>query len=169
MTISLDGSNGITSVTGAASLCVAGPAFSAYVGSNGSLSHNVTTKIPFNTETFDTNNNFDSTTNYRFTPTVAGYYQVNLRQDFQPNAVRTYVIDMFLYKNGSQYSYYFISITPGAGAEETLGLSVLVYMNGTTDYLEGYMYQYDYTAATAITYSSGSAATNFSASLVRSA
>ncbi|MEZ7974073.1 MAG: hypothetical protein QMC48_03480, partial [SAR324 cluster bacterium] len=35
------------------------------------------TKIILDTEEFDTNNCFDSTTNYRFTPTVAGYYQIN--------------------------------------------------------------------------------------------
>ena len=32
------------------------------------------TKITFTSEIFDTNNNYDSS---RFTPTVAGYYQIN--------------------------------------------------------------------------------------------
>ena len=35
------------------------------------------TKIVFNAKEFDTANAFDSTTNYRFTPQVAGYYQFN--------------------------------------------------------------------------------------------
>jgi hypothetical protein len=41
------------------------------------ITSNTFTKVQINTEEFDTNSNFDSTTNYRFTPTVAGYYQVN--------------------------------------------------------------------------------------------
>jgi len=55
-----------------------GPAFSAYQSSGQTISSTSTwTKINFQTEEFDTNNNFDSTTNYRFTPQIAGYYQVN--------------------------------------------------------------------------------------------
>jgi hypothetical protein len=53
------------------------PAFSAYQSSGQTLSSATATKLNFQTEEFDTNNNFDSTTNMRFTPTVAGYYQVN--------------------------------------------------------------------------------------------
>lgn len=35
------------------------------------------TKVQFNVEDFDTNNNFDSSTNYRYTAPVTGYYQFN--------------------------------------------------------------------------------------------
>ena len=35
------------------------------------------TKVTLNTESYDVDGEFDSTTNYRFTATVAGYYQVN--------------------------------------------------------------------------------------------
>lgn len=53
-----------------------GPAFSAYRGGpNQALTTGTYTKVQLNIEEFDTNNNFDSSTNYRFTPTVAGYYQ----------------------------------------------------------------------------------------------
>jgi len=56
------------------------PAFLVYPSaSSTNLTSSTWTKIVFNTEVFDTNNNFDSTTNYRFTPTVAGYYQINLQ------------------------------------------------------------------------------------------
>ena len=51
------------------------PAFSAYLSAGQSINSSEYTKVLFNTELFDTNNNFASS---RFTPTVAGYYQVNL-------------------------------------------------------------------------------------------
>ena len=52
------------------------PAFSAYSNANQSITAGVTTKVALQLEVFDTANAFD-TTNYRFTPQVAGYYQVN--------------------------------------------------------------------------------------------
>ena len=52
-----------------------GPTFSVYRNTTEqSVTSNVATKIQFNAEEFDTANCFDSTTNYRFTPNVAGYY-----------------------------------------------------------------------------------------------
>ena len=49
------------------------PAFSVYRNANQSVAHNTDVKIQFDVENFDTNNAFDSTTNYRFTvPTGYG-------------------------------------------------------------------------------------------------
>ena len=53
------------------------PAFGVYMSGNQSIGSTGNSKVAFDTKTFDTNNNYDNTTNYRFTPTVAGYYQVN--------------------------------------------------------------------------------------------
>jgi hypothetical protein len=50
-----------------------GPAFSATKSANQTVTSGVFTTITFDTEQFDTNNNFASNT---FTPTVAGYYQI---------------------------------------------------------------------------------------------
>ena len=69
-TIATISSTGITTQVGA-------PAFSAYNAGTQSVSANTDTKMIFNAENFDTANCFDSTTNYRFTPNVAGYYQLN--------------------------------------------------------------------------------------------
>lgn len=54
------------------------------------------TKLPFDTKTFDSGNNFDVLTNNRFTAPVSGYYYFNARLD----VVNTRVI-LALYKNGS--------------------------------------------------------------------
>jgi hypothetical protein len=111
------------------------PAFSAYVSSNQSLAHNTFTKITYDIEHFDTNSNYDNATNYRFTPTVAGYYQFNIRAELSTD----YVGDVYvaLFKNGSR-----IHVVGSRQDQENQGVggSALVYANGSTDYFEGYMF-----------------------------
>jgi hypothetical protein len=109
------------------------PAFSAYQSVQQTLSSNVWTKIQFQTKEFDTNSNFDNTTNYRFTPTIAGYYQFN--GAVGANSYSTGIICAF-YKNGSEFKRLFQST---ASAYQGFG-SALIYMNGTTDYVEFYGY-----------------------------
>jgi hypothetical protein len=108
-----------------------GPAFSAYQTTVQTLSSATTTKIQFQSELFDTNNNFDSTTNYRFTPTVAGYYQVNATVQV---AVSFTGGTIYLYKNGSNFVSG-MAVNAGGGC---FVLSYLVQMNGSTDYIEIY-------------------------------
>jgi len=111
-------------------------AFSALFSTDQSFSINSWTKIQYNTEDFDTNSNYDNSTNYRFTPTVAGYYQVNanIRINFSGSAGDgTYLA---LYKNGSAWNVTSrINVTSLWGS---LSLSSLVYLNGSTDYIEMY-------------------------------
>lgn len=110
-----------------------GPAFSAYQSSAQSVSNATWTKIQFQTEEFDKNNNFDNATNYRFTPTVAGYYQVN-GGVYIPG-----FICMALYKNGSEYKRSAQAQMNGILSAGTV--STLVYLNGSTDYVEAWVYQ----------------------------
>ena len=63
---------GNTSITGVTNA----PAFEAQVTSNQTISDNTTTKVTFDNEIFDTDSKYDHSTNYRFTPTVAGKYFV---------------------------------------------------------------------------------------------
>ena len=137
----------------------AAPAFRAYRGSsNQTISAATATKVAFNAETFDTNNNFDSTTNYRFTPTVAGYYQVNSTVAFTTGAGQ-----LGIYKNGSLYQTG-IEVTYNGSLGGHLPVTDIVYCNGSTDYIEIYVY-----LTTGTTISSGETNTSFSASMVRSA
>ena len=50
------------------------PAFEATMSANQGLTSGATTKVEFDTETFDTDGMYDHSTNYRFTPTVVGKY-----------------------------------------------------------------------------------------------
>lgn len=108
-----------------------GPAFSAYQSSAQTLSSSTNTKIQYQTERFDTNSNYDNTTNYRFTPTVAGYYQVNasLGVGASPTGVYTQI-----FKNGSLYEGSY----DAGHTTLTSTVSSLVYLNGSTDYIEIY-------------------------------
>ena len=111
-------------------LGIQGPAFSAYKSSNQTISASTFTKITFDVEEFDTNNNFASS---RFTPTVAGYYQINADVNFAPINDSLIVI----YKNGTAYKW---GTYTTAGVGPSMIASSLVYLNGSTDYVEIYVY-----------------------------
>jgi hypothetical protein len=143
------------------------PAFSAYLSpSNQSISSGTWTKVTLNNEEFDTNSNFDSTTNYRFTPTVAGYYQINASIQFGATANTQTLAQVAIYKNGSQYKvgglWYSNSATT---AQMDMTVSSVVYLNGSTDYVELYGYQ----SATSPTFLQGLTATWFNGVMVRGA
>lgn len=117
-----------------------GPAFSAYQANatNTSVPHATFTKITLNSEEFDTANCFDSTTNYRFTPTVAGYYQINGSIQIN-NSATTYNGLASIFKNGSRYKDG--NYGPLSTASTFHSVGCLVYLNGSTDYIELYAYQ----------------------------
>jgi hypothetical protein len=136
-TIFADGTGSLTIQQNGATLGVFGnqPAFSVYQGTQQSLSDTTYTKIAFTVKTFDTANCFDNTTNYRFTPTVAGYYQINLTV-YGIATSMTY-IQTAIYKNGTNYCN---TLIPAQQSTNAGGMvSSLVYLNGTTDYVEGYV------------------------------
>ena len=113
-----------------------GPAFSVFRATTSqSFTTGVNTKVQWNGETFDTDNCFDSTTNYRFTPTTAGYYQINCSIYFD-NATANYTL-VSLDRNGVQYRRFFSDSVGASGA--SAGGSAIVYLNGSSDYLEIYV------------------------------
>lgn len=119
-----------------------GPAFSAYASGSQTLSSLTLTKIQFNTEEFDTANCYDNSTNYRFTPNVAGYYQISMMSGVATtgSSVANTQLSCVIYKNGSIQKF---------GGQTLLNntydmlafVTALVYLNGSTDYVEGYLRQ----------------------------
>jgi hypothetical protein len=152
----------VPSVTGTAMVSGNMPAFLAYPSAaTATLTSSVWTKVACNTEVFDTNNCFDSTTNYRFTPNVAGYYQLNA----------------FVYESGFAGSLYFLALRKnGTNIQElyrttvtgqaTFNGSTIVYANGSTDYFELYTYS---SGGTMTLGANDSRYMNFSGSMIRSA
>jgi hypothetical protein len=114
-----------------------GPAFSAYRATSGqSFTASTFVKVQLNAEFFDTDGCFDSTTNYRFTPTTAGKYQINLSAIISTTAAGRTI--WAIYKNGSSFIRLYDD-TPTLTAAQSSG-AVMVDMNGSTDYLELYVY-----------------------------
>ena len=115
-----------------------GPAFFAYPTVSQNFLNNTGTKIVYDQELFDTASCYDPTTNYRFTPNVAGYYHVTASINFNANTTQTRFLS--IYKNGG-------GINGQANMQSTgpnffnVKTSVLVQMNGTTDYLEAFASQ----------------------------
>lgn len=112
-----------------------GPLFSAYLGTNQTLTSGVTTKMNIDTEWYDTASCFD-TSAYRFTPNVAGWYQISGNSHCSGTAVNG--VYLAIYKNGSAVGW-------GSGGSFAATIvaahtSRIVYLNGTTDYVELYAY-----------------------------
>jgi len=117
------------------------PKFRVYRATSAqALTSGLQTKIQFNEEAFDTNSNFDSTTNFRFTPTVAGYYAVSWAITVQADSNTLTNCLTLLLKNGAG-----AQTSSGSGIVSTTNLTAtqfvsvgrdVVYMNGSTDYLE---------------------------------
>jgi hypothetical protein len=129
-TIMTIGSTGVTTQVGA-------PAFSAYLSSaTQTMTAATWTKVILNSENFDTNSNFDSTTNYRFTPTVAGYYQFNCQINAASGSNTS--VQGSIYKNGAAYTKFSVYATSAILDDWMIQQGALIYLNGSTDYVELY-------------------------------
>jgi hypothetical protein len=138
---------GKTTFTGA--VVSLAPAFSAFQGTSQILTAATWVKINLQSEDFDTDSFFDTTTS-RFTPTVAGYYQIN----GAVTATTSIQFQIAIYKNG---------LVSKLGSNSTAlaqTVSSVVYLNGSGDYLELYSYTGAFaggtsTAGTSNTYLNG--------------
>tara|TARA_B100001057_G_scaffold494697_1_gene591822 strand:- start:391 stop:1269 length:879 start_codon:yes stop_codon:yes gene_type:complete len=146
-----------------------GPAFYANLSANQNLSSNVTTTLAFAAEGYDTDgcyNNTGSTVTlngistpaYSFAPNVAGYYSIHLQTRPQVLTSKQVAYVFTIRKNAST------SISTGqfdanmGGSTDAMYFShtILVAMNGTSDYIDFRGYQYNYTSPTTLYVSSSS-------------
>ena len=150
MTMVINGSGTITGLTAgglpdatitqaelAANVAGNGPAFSAYQSSTQTLTSNVTTKIQFQTENWDTASAYNNTGStvgtapaYSFNPQVAGYYQITAGLAAGATVCG---IPIDIYKNGSSFKQSPQNFNCGGNA-----ICAIVYLNGSTDYIEIY-------------------------------
>ena len=119
---------------------------SFHVRLSSSLTHtDVTwTRVNFDVENWDTAGWYDNTTNYRFTPQVAGYYQFSLtlsQSDGSNTQIRTIgsISKNGDYGNGRVWDLDFDgSGLSGLTESKTQSGTMMYYANGTTDYFEAY-------------------------------
>ena len=116
------------------------PAFCAYKSGSQTFSASTWTKVTLDLELFDTNSNFASS---RFTPTVAGYYQINAGVALSNTTAYPTSGVSAIWKNGNLYARGLVNFGGGTGAfnDVLINVSAVIYMNGSTDYLELYAYE----------------------------
>jgi hypothetical protein len=112
------------------------PAFFVYkTGSTQSISSGTITKVTFNTELYDTDNNFDNSTNYRFTPTTAGKYFFSASIYVAGSSQR--YLNVYIRKNGStNFGSYSAEDTENNLGSAGVVANVTYDMNGSSDYVE---------------------------------
>ena len=116
-----------------------GPAFSASVTGTTTITSGVFTKMVFNSENWDAANCFDSTTNYRFTPNVAGYYLITASVTYG-SASANGTCQAKISKNGAvDTNTALFQVLNGNLAGSSV--SAIIYLNGSTDYIELYTSQ----------------------------
>ena len=141
-----------------------GPTFSAFRNtSTQTVTTGVATKVQLNGEDYDTANAFDSTTNFRFQPAVAGYYLVTGRIACSASGGGTVSVPA-IYKNGSLVLSGQPYIPPSGSSSMTTTVTGLVYLNGSTDYAELWA---TITGSGTITISNGTGVTFLQGTLVR--
>ena len=161
------GTNTVTIPAAAGTVMVSGnmPAFSVYNSTAQAITSAAVTKLTFDTKTgtnaFDTASAW-STANNRFTPQVAGYYQFIGSVSFNGgiSAAEQFVL---IRRNGSDYTY------PMDLIGTTLYIisgSTIMYLNGSTDYVELFTAQYSGTSKNTV---NASTSTYFAGFLVRAA
>ena len=120
------------------------PYVSVYRNGDQNLTDATHTKIQFNIENVDSANAFDSSTNYRFTPQTSGYYFVSLNVGTGAQSDNaTDKIIASIYKNGSAVAGAVATRdwdTNGINYNDQVNTSVIVQLNGSSDYIEGYVY-----------------------------
>jgi hypothetical protein len=117
------------------------PSFLVTISGTQSISNATDTKIQFNSEIYDTDNTFDSSTNYRFTPAVAGKYVLGTGLTLSSMEADEKV-QLQIKKNGSRLDYDPIqrSFSTNSGGETISVENNLIAEANTTDYFEVWIY-----------------------------
>jgi len=116
------------------------PAFEAYVSSDQTLSDGVNAKVQFDTEIFDTDNCYDNSTNYRFTPTVAGKYYISVSLKAECTAQTINNVTIYIHKSGSTYKRNVLYASDNSPGAFPITLDAIVDMNGSSDYIEVFIF-----------------------------
>ena len=139
------------------------PAFRVWLSTASvALTSNVLAVVPNNEVDFDTNSFWDAS-NYRYTPQISGYYHFFFNANIAGSSMTGFYNG--IRKNGSSATTGHIRLINTAGTISTYRLhgTELVYMNGTTDYVD----QWVIGQGTSPTIGGGQSVTYFGGFLVR--
>ena len=114
------------------------PAFEAKLGSDMNVTDNAQTKVTCGTEVYDTDNAYDNSSNYRFTPQTAGKYYVYGGVGSITDTSKLKEARAMIYKNGSRYRTSTSDPRDNYGYHYNNYVAAVVDMNGSSDYVELY-------------------------------
>ena len=144
-TITVGASGDTTNIIGTLNkdgVAVANTPMFAATGAGNSIGASTYVKAQNGTELFDTNGDYDNSSNYRFTPSVAGKYYLTARFSVDPDANMQYMFGA-IYKNGSRIAQTlagFNNTDPIGDNYFSSELHMIVEANGSSDYFEVYTY-----------------------------
>jgi len=101
------------------------------------LTSNAYNKVQFNHEAVDQDNWFDSATNYRYTPQLAGWYFIGLMVVGNHGSSADSTVAA-IYKNGSSAAEG--TYTNATCTASSSHITAIIQCNGSSDYIEGYAY-----------------------------
>lgn len=113
-------------------------AFNVYRNTPQTLTNVTTTKIQLDSELYDYGNLFDSSTNYRYTPDISGVYIFVASTIINSGTDGQYTICQ-IQKNGSAVAQ--TGFRQGSAGDCGAVVLCTAYLNGSTDYVEFYVYQ----------------------------
>jgi hypothetical protein len=117
------------------------PAFYVFKNANQTVSNDADTLVSFQTEVFDTDNCFDNSSTYRFTPTVAGKYFIFASLSWETGGANNgRDVALRFNRSGTFLGYVggWTNYTSYAFNGQTLYASTIQSFNGTTDYISCY-------------------------------
>jgi len=132
-TLTGDGSN----LTGIDIPTVGYGAFRATFLSGITISNTTFTKLAFSVEDYDYDNVYDNS-NYRYTPQIAGLYSISCFVQVQGWISTSTSGQLRIYKNGSYIKGK--TFVPNTSEYPSWDINSFVYLNGSTDYVEMYIY-----------------------------
>ena len=114
------------------------PAFLATRDSNQSISANTTTKIQYDDESFDTDNTYDNSSNYRFTPGVSGKYVIGASAGVDTQSDHNH-LSVEIRKNGTAIQRIYHNTGGGTIYDVSNAFAVVATADGVDDYFEMYV------------------------------
>lgn len=118
------------------------PSFSAHknaVDQTGVAGSWAVTKLTYTTENWDIEGCYDAT-NSKFTPNVAGYYMIKAVAQIL-NLASGSEAGLYVYKNNASWKRGPISGSVSSSGYMSVAADTIVYLNGSTDYIEIYITQ----------------------------
>lgn len=117
------------------------PYFHVYLSSDQTVSSGGTHKVQFDTEVYDSNNNYDNSSNYRYTPTVAGKYLFYSGVVYLGDSNGLSYHKQGIQLNGSTYiARGEVDPRGGSMRQATAYCQAIQQMNGSSDYVEVYSF-----------------------------